>query len=170
MTPIVRTATPGDLDGVIDVLAECSAWLRTKGIVQWPDRFPRARILPAQEAGDLYVVADGSLLVATVTLGWSDPMFWGDRDDAGFIHRLGVRRSHAGLGSGILTWASTEAVARGRRYLCLDCLSTNRRLRRYYEDHGYSVVGESAGPIDHDHTIAHGPWTALLYERPLDPT
>ena len=168
MLPDVRRAQPDDLDEVIDILAECTAWLRSKGIVQWPDRFPPDQLLPALEAGDLYVVDHGRSLAATVTLQWSDPMFWGDRTDAGFLHRLGVRRSHAGLGSGILQWATAEVLAHGRQYLCLDCLKTNHRLRRYYADHGYSVVGELTGPCDHAHTTAHGSWTAMLYEKAVN--
>jgi len=46
---------------------------------------------------------------------------------------------------------------------------TNHRLRRYYEGHGYSVVGELAGPSDHAHSVAHGQWTAILYEKILNP-
>ena len=168
MLPAIRTAEAEDLAEVIDILAECSEWLRSKGIVQWPERFSPAQLLPSLEAGDLYVVEDGPTLAATVTLQWSDPMFWGDRADAGFLHRMGVRRSHAGLGRDILRWASAEVSARGRRYLCLDCLSTNRRLRRYYEDDGYTPVGELTGPPDHAHTIAHGMWTAILYEKSID--
>jgi len=169
MPPVVRTAQTDDLDEVIDILAECSAWLRSKGNLQWPERFPRDQLLPSLEAGDLYVVDNGSDLVATVTLQWSDPMFWGDRTDAGFLHRMGVRRSNAGLGTGIMQWASAEVLVRGRQYLCLDCLSTNERLRRYYEDIGYSVVGEMTGPSDHAHTVAHGLWTAILYEKAVNP-
>jgi len=169
MPPVVRTAQIDDLNEVIDILAECSGWLRSKGIVQWPERFRPDQLLPSLEAGDLYVVDGRSALAATVTLQWSDPMFWGDRTDAGFLHRMGVRRSNAGLGAGILQWASAEVLARGRQYLCLDCLSTNDRLRRYYEDHGYSMVGELTGPSDHAHTVAHGSWTAILYEKAVNP-
>lgn len=168
MLPIVRTAEAEDLDDVIDTLAECSSWLNSKGIVQWPERFARAQLLPNLDAGDLYVVDGDTSLAATFTLQWSDPMFWGDRADAGFLHRLGVRRSHAGLGSDILRWTFAEARSRGRQYLCLDCLSTNHRLRRYYEDHGFSVVGELAGPTSHPHTVAHGMWTAVLYEKSVE--
>lgn len=168
MLPIVRTAEAEDLDHVIDTLAECSSWLKSRGVVQWPERFTPAQLLPIFEAGDLYVVDGGPSIAATFTLQWTDPMFWGDRVDAGFLHRLGVRRSHAGLGSDILQWAFAKARSRGRQYLCLDCLSTNGRLRRYYEDHGFSVVGELAGPPDHPHTVAHGLWTAVLYERPVE--
>jgi len=166
---IIRTAEPEDLDEVIDILAECTAWLSSKGIVQWPGRFSSAQLLPSLEAGDLYVVEDETFLAATVTLQWSDSMFWGDRKNAAFVHRMGVRRSHAGLGRDILNWASTEASGRGRQYLCIDCLSTNHRLRRYYEDHGFSMVGEMSGPIDHAHTVAHGSWTAILYEKAILP-
>jgi hypothetical protein len=165
MPPIVRRAQPDELDQVIDILAECSAWLIAQGIVQWPDRFSPADLVPDLEDGDLYVVPDGSSLVATVTLQWTDRMFWGARGDAGFVHRLGVRRSHAGIGGSIMEWASTEVPSRGRYYLCLDCLCTNVRLRQYYEELGFTVVGAVNGPTEHAHTIAHGPWQAILYEQ-----
>jgi hypothetical protein len=168
MLPVVRTAEPEDLDEIVDVLTECSAWLKSLGIIQWPDRFSSDQLSPSLEAGDLYVVDADTRLAATVTLQWSDSMFWGDRTDAAFVHRMGVRRSHAGLGRDILKWASGEALSRGRRYLCLDCLGTNHRLRGYYEDRGFSMIGEMSGPIDHAHTVAHGPWTAILYEKAID--
>ncbi len=43
-----------------------------------------------------------------MNLQWSDPFFWGDNDtDAGYVHRLAVRRDHAGRGFGeaLLAWA-----------------------------------------------------------------
>jgi protein-tyrosine phosphatase len=80
---------------------------------------------------------------------------------------MGVRRSHEGLGRDVLKWASAEASGRGRRYLYLDCLSTNHRLRRYHEDHGFSMVGEMSGPIDHSHTVAHGPRTVILDKKAI---
>ena len=124
-------------------------------------------LLPALEAGNLYVVPDETCLAATVTLQWTDSMLWGDRGDAGFIHRLGVRRSHAGMGRSVVEWAAKEVLSRDRHYLCLDCLSTNLRLRRYYEEVGFIMVGEMAGPAEHAHTMAHGRWQAVLYEKSL---
>jgi hypothetical protein len=58
MLPIIRTAGPEDLDEVIDISAECTAWLSSRGIVQWPGRFLSAQLLPSLEAGDLSVVDD----------------------------------------------------------------------------------------------------------------
>jgi GNAT superfamily N-acetyltransferase len=100
-----------------------------------------------------------------VTLQWSDPPFWGDRHDAGFVHRLAVRRSHTGSGRALLDWAEGQVAARGRSFVCLDTLSSNTRLRRYYEDMGFRAVGEITGPADHPTDPALGQWRATLYEK-----
>jgi GNAT superfamily N-acetyltransferase len=163
----IRRAVEEDVSDVLAVLAEATAWLRTKGIVQWPDRFPRSVIAAALDSGGLFVATEGSAIVATVTLLWSDPSFWGDRDDAGFVHRLVVRRSHVGLGRTLLEWAADQVRSKGRSYVCLDCLGTNERMRRYYEDLGFRLVGEVPGPADHPHSDAHGSWSAALYEKAI---
>ena len=163
----VRCAGPGDVEKVIEILAEASAWLRQIGITQWPDRLPRTLILGAIEQQDVYLAISGDEIAATLTLQWSDPSFWGERDDAGFVHRLAVRRSHAGLGAWLIDWAEQQAANRGRMFICLDCLSTNTRLRRYYEVLGFRPVTEIVGPEDHPHGAADGPWRATLYERAI---
>jgi GNAT superfamily N-acetyltransferase len=163
----IRQAGHGDLPTVIDILADTAAWLKTKGIVQWPDRFPPSVVISAMDGADLYVVAKGVEVVATITLQWHDPSFWGERDDAAFVHRLAVRRGHSGLGRSLLDWAAEQARSKGRTYLCLDCLSTNQRLCRYYEDLGFRAVNEVAGPSEHPHSAAHGAWSAILYEKPI---
>src|SRR5437879_5282141 len=117
--------------------------------------------------GFLYVGVVAAETVATVTLAWSDPPFWGDRADAAFVHRLAVRRSHAGLGRLLMEWAERHAAERGRSFLCLDCLGQNARIRRYYEDLGFRLVGMIPGPTGHAHTNAHGPWDAALYEKAI---
>jgi GNAT superfamily N-acetyltransferase len=163
----IRRAVDGDVEEVIDILAESAAWLKTRGMVQWPDRFDQALIAATVERDELFVAADAGLTVATVTLQWSDPMFWGERDDAAFVHRLAVRRSHAGIGLRLLDWAKQQTMLNGRQFLSLDCLATNARLRRYYEDLGFRPVGEVSGPSDHPHSAAHGSWQAVLYEMAI---
>ncbi len=160
MPLIVRRAVPTELDQIIDILAECSAWLKGRHIDQWPDRFSPTVLLPDLEAGNLYVVPADSCLAATVTLQWTDSMFWGERADAGFIHRLGVRRSHAGIGRSVVEWAAKEVLSRGRQYLCLDCPSTNLRLRRYYEELGSRWLERWPVPpntLTRWHTVDGGP-------------
>jgi GNAT superfamily N-acetyltransferase len=165
----VRSAALEDVDAVADILAEVSAWLRGKGIKQWPARFPADFFHGYVRREELYVATVEGAIVGTVTLQWLDPPFWGDRQDAGFVHRLAVRRSHAGCGRTLLDWAERKAVERGRSFLCLDTLSSNTRLRRYYEDMGFRVVREISGPADHPTDPALGRWLAVLYEKAIGP-
>jgi GNAT superfamily N-acetyltransferase len=162
---VIRPAGPEDVEAVADVLAEVSAWLQSKGIAQWPDRFSADFLLGYTRRRELYVATEGGDVVGTVTLQWSDQPFWGDRQDAGFVHRLAVRRSHSGSGRALLDWAEGQVEAKGRSFLCLDTLSSNTRLRRYYEDIGFRAVGEITGPADHPTDPALGQWRATLYEK-----
>ena len=76
--------------------------------------------------------------------------------DAGYLHGLCVRRAGAevGLGAALLDWAGRRVAAAGRRWLRLDCMAANPRLRAWYEGLGFSYRGE-----------AEEGWAAL-YERP----
>jgi GNAT superfamily N-acetyltransferase len=163
----VRPAGPDEVELVGDILAEASAWLQSKGIAQWPARFAPEFLLGCVERGELYVATDGGRIVGTVTLQWSDPLFWGDRQDAGFVHRLAVQRAHAGGGRDLLEWVEGEVKARGRSFVCLDTLSSNTRLRRYYEEMGFRTVGEITGPAEHPTDPALGGWRAVLYEKAI---
>jgi protein-tyrosine phosphatase len=42
----------------------------------------------------------------------------------------------------MLAAAERRIAEAGRAYCRLDCVATNTRLRGYYEDAGYTVVGE----------------------------
>jgi ribosomal protein S18 acetylase RimI-like enzyme len=151
-------ATADDVDEVLDVLAEAAAWLRERGIEQWPSRFPRAQIVESIGRGETYLVHEGDSTVATFALQWEDPLFWGDRPpDGGYVHRVAVVRAFAGrgLGARIVDWAAEQVAARGRRYLRLDCMAENGRLRRYYEELGFEHRGD----------VERGTWGASLYER-----
>jgi GNAT superfamily N-acetyltransferase len=111
-------------------------------------------------------------VVGTVTLQWDDARFWGEAGSdgrAGYVHRLAVRRTHAGTGLGalLLSWAADEVLAAGRSRLRLDVVSHNRPLRRYYESVGFTFVRDVTG----DWTAANGTprtWRTSLYERPID--
>jgi RimJ/RimL family protein N-acetyltransferase len=64
----------------------------------------------------------------------------------------------AGIGSYAIRWVIDEAGLWQRRYLRLDCLADNPRIRRYYESAGFTLCGE---------TVVAG--TRLsLYEMRLD--
>jgi hypothetical protein len=167
-TPIVRAGTMEDVPRVLDLLGEASAWIRTTfGIAQWPDRFPTEQIQRDAMEGSLFVTEADGMIVGTLSLCWSDPHFWGDRSDAGFVHRLAVGRSTstAGLGEGLLSWADYEIIRRGRAWLCADVIYENTGLRSYYERLGFEMVGEVSGDSAHPSGATPDRWRAGLYQR-----
>ena len=139
-------ARPEDADAVYALLHEAAVWLTARGISQWkPGALPRSVVEAGIARGEIFVVRPAGGLVATLQLEESDPGTWGDdAGDALYLHRLCVARSEAsqGLGLQLLDWARTEARARGRRLLRLDCVASNARLRRYYEAAGFLARGE----------------------------
>jgi GNAT superfamily N-acetyltransferase len=139
----VQRARPDDVDVVLAVLADAAAWLRARGVEQWPDRFPAEWVLPAIEAGDTWLAELDGQIVGTLVVQWDDPLFWaGYPSDAGYLHRLAVRRHGAGLGGRLLRWAERQASGAGKSYLRLDCVASNESLRAYYERAEYEYVGD----------------------------
>lgn len=159
----VTLAGPDDVDTVMAVMTEVAQWLITKGMDrQWPPVIPREFIAASVGKGEVYLARLNGGVAATVALQWSDQHIWGDRpDDACYVHRLAVRRQHAGQGLGLmlLRWAESVACQRGKGYLRLDCWAENPVLVRYYANAGFTQVGE----------VTVGTWKGALFERALQP-
>jgi GNAT superfamily N-acetyltransferase len=158
---------PDDADTVLELLAEASAWTESIGYTNWPARFPTKIVTRGITKGELFVVDATGGVFATVALLWSDPMIWGERaDDAGYVHRLVVRRDRAGTGLGaeIIDWAAGQVSAAGRDRLRLDASADNLPLCSYYERLGFQHRGSATGELDQpDGTVRR--WTQRLYER-----
>ena len=124
----------------------------------WPEEFPRGPYEESIAAGEVYLLRRGGAPVGMLLLQWSDRELWGDvPEDAGYVHKLAVRRAYAGEGLGreMLRWAEGEAAAAGKRYLRLDCMADNPPLRAYYERAGFEPRG-----------VVYGAgWSACLYEK-----
>jgi GNAT superfamily N-acetyltransferase len=156
----VRRARAEEVGEVVAVLSEAAAWLRSRGIDQWPDPYPPGWVAPSVERGETYLAREHGTVVGTVTLRWADPAFWGEQPPvAGYVHGLAVRREFAGRGPELLEWAEEQVREEGRDRLRLDCRTDNASLRRYYEEHGFEHRGD---------TTVHDFQTSL-YERRCRP-
>ena len=167
-TPQFRVATPDQAAEVLSVLDEAAAWLAARGIAQWPTRFELSWVADAISRGETWLVEAGGAVAATVTLDWSDPL-WADADGgAGYLHRMAVRRNGAGLGPVILGWAADVARRRGCDALRLDCVTSNGRLRAYYEAAGFAHRGDVTVGGAPGQRLGEGPVTQVSrYESPL---
>jgi GNAT superfamily N-acetyltransferase len=139
----------GGVDRVLGVLDEAAGWLSARDVQQWPLRFPARLVRPGVEAGHTWLGYLDGVAAATITLTWADPLWPPDDGLAGYVHRLAVRRTAAGLGARLLEWAAGAIRDEGRSVLRLDCVATNARLRAYYESAGFRHRGdvrEAGGP------------------------
>jgi ribosomal protein S18 acetylase RimI-like enzyme len=130
---------------VAALLDEATVWVGERGYQQWPLPFPREELAAAVERGEVYVAEVDGDPVATMTLLWDDPMYWGERPpDAAYVHKLAVSRACAGqrIGEALVEWADRTAAAAGRQFLRLDCLGDNPGIRSYYERLGFEHRGD----------------------------
>lgn len=156
-----KVAQPEELPLVMAILAEAAAWLKGKGIDQWPsppNEHWQRRMAEAIQRKEVHTVGVVNNRFGMVRFTWADP-YWPDDNLAGYVHSMAVRSDMHGqnLGGLILFWAIRKAKREGKQFLRLDCLARNGRLRRYYEEQGFSYQGEV---IDHD-------YVAALYEKEI---
>lgn len=167
----ITVAIPADIDDVLTILKESARWLASRGINQWRvDGFPRELIAGDISRGEVYVARRDRRAVGTFTLQWSDDLFWpGSTHDAGYIHRLAVRREARGLGVELLKFAERATAATGRKLLRLDCFSGNAALCSYYERAGFVRVADVAVDGRDDATVPEstGRFFARQYEKSL---
>jgi protein-tyrosine phosphatase len=162
------SVVPATLDQAASVLRlrdDLARWMLEHDIQQWrPGELPLEWIEACVSEGWVYVVLHGERVIASVTIVWDDPLMWGERSEpAGYIHMLMVDRSFAGygIGSSLLAWTEHFIADSGRHLARLDCVRSNRRLRRYYGRAGYEVVGYKDLPE------VEWAFEAALYEKPL---
>jgi GNAT superfamily N-acetyltransferase len=165
----IALAVPTDLDDVLDILRESARWLASRGINQWRvEGFPRELIAGDISSGEVYVARRDRRAVGTFTLQWRDELFWpGAADEAGYIHRIAVRRETRGLGVELLKFAERATAATGRKLLRLDCFSGNAALCGYYERAGFVRVADVAVDGRDDATVPEstGRFFARQYEK-----
>jgi GNAT superfamily N-acetyltransferase len=145
MSIAIRQATREDTPALVQTLTEAANWVEQldRSIMWVEGELEEHRVRAEAEAG-LFVVAeaDGEV-VGAMRFQLEDRLFWPDLDgrDSVFIHRLAVRRSHAGRGlsTALMQWAVDRARALGKRYLRLDCDADRARLRALYEKFGFRL-------------------------------
>ena len=145
MAIVVRQATADDTHALVDILTEALQWVeRLDGTIMWVEGELEEGLVRAEAEAGMFVVAEAEgRIIGAVRFQLEDQLFWPDIDgsDSAFVHRLAVRRSHAGQGvsTALLQWAVDRARTLGKRYLRLDCDADRPRLRTLYERFGFRL-------------------------------
>lgn len=165
--PAFRRATPAEAPLLVRLRDTAALWQLAHDIDQWkPGEKDEAHFLHRMREGEIWLSHTDASPTGAYELWWDDPAAWGPRPpDAGYIHRLMTTPHTAPPGTGrtLLTHAESRITATGRPYARLDCLSSNPRLRTYYESAGYRVVGEQQAKKDG----LGSPYAVTLLEKRL---
>lgn len=143
---IITPAEPHDVSKLLAFREEAAAWLRGLGSDQWSRPYPADKLLATIEAGTVFMLRDGHTTAGTITLtSQAEEGLWTEKELAEpslYINKLTVAREYAGqdLGGRLLDWAGDRAHRAGAQWVRLDAWTANKRLQRYYLDHGFTYV------------------------------
>jgi len=144
--PAIRLGGADEASTAIAIWKEAALWLIAREQALWTvEEFDAMPVAQLSHAGQLVLGFDGEDPVAVMTLQDEDELHWPDarRDSALYLHKLAVRRAHAGQGwsARMLEWACARARQRRRPFLRLDC-SPIPKLTQLYEAQGFARVDE----------------------------
>jgi GNAT superfamily N-acetyltransferase len=148
----LRRATEHDQNLIVGLIDGAAEWLRTKNTDQWAQPWPSLddrshRILRDLRAGRTWIAWDDGSPIATITADSQDNSIWPQharRDQAVYVCRLVVSRTHAGRGIGaeLLDWAGMRGLRHhDARWIRVDVWTTNRALHAYYQQQGFEFYG-----------------------------
>jgi len=136
---VITERAVADLGVILALSIKASDWLAQRDINQWAVAWPNPeeqnrRILTSIEAGETWMIRDeNEATMGTVALDtFSDPQLWTpveQADPAMYMHRLIIRRKHAGLGTEVMDWACHRAHRLGLHWLRIDVWTDNIGLR-----------------------------------------
>lgn len=160
------------------LVIEAAQWLQqSKDTDQWERPWPdlagrRERLLNDLLKGKVWMVWDGDVAAATITVDTEEPLdlngrpIWPEERhhrSALYVRRVIVGRRYAGLGLGAALMDWTAAAARrehGTELIRIDVWTTNLALHAYYEGLGFIRHLSAAGLGDYP--------SQALFERRAD--
>jgi ribosomal protein S18 acetylase RimI-like enzyme len=148
---MIREATVGDLDAILEITKSCAKKLVSKNIFQWNDYYPNRRAFENDLYKKwLYVTIKESKVIGCVCVSdFMDDEYtavkWLTANNNNiYIHRLAVHPAYQGLGFAQKMMSFAERFARKKEYksIRLDTFSKNISNQRFYEQRGYKKLGD----------------------------
>jgi GNAT superfamily N-acetyltransferase len=147
---IIRLATPNDMPGIMQLIAEVVTAMNAAGNFQWDSTYPNPAVFENDIALHQLWVADADGRIAGIAAITTDqePEYaevgWDLAETAIVTHRLAVSVHHRGQGIAgqLLQQAEREAISRGIKTLRIDTNSNNKATRQLFPKLGYEYAGE----------------------------
>lgn len=140
------TVSTGEVDNAINIMKEVAAWGRSVGYRVWLDEWlTRDELMTEDVEKENFCIGrvDG-IDACTMILQWKDSDFWADAPlyEAGYLHKLCVRRAFAGknIPKKVVEYAKEQCRVRGVKYLRLDTGWNETKMKEIYTGLGFEIV------------------------------
>lgn len=117
------TVSKGDINGAIKIMKEVAAWGRSVGHRVWLDEWltPEGLLTPEVSTENFCIGQMNGTDAGCMILQWSDSEWWPNApiNEAGYIHKLCVRRDFAskGIPHEMIEYAKVECRKKGQNIL-----------------------------------------------------
>lgn len=147
---MIRKAKLAEIPEILELTRACGKEMESRGIFQWNEHYPSRIILEKDvDRGELYLLENstgllGIIALTTIMDAEYKSVQWLTPNGANlYVHRLAVNPKFQGLGYAQRLMDFAEAVAREGNFISirLDTFSQNPRNQKFYEQRGYSRLG-----------------------------
>ncbi|ACT01170.1 GNAT family N-acetyltransferase [Paenibacillus sp. JDR-2] len=143
----IRSIDESEIDLFIEVLTEGARWIAANKNRMWDESDLHVQsLMDGLTINHFYAAFMDGEIAAVMILQDEDSFFWPEdqEGEALYLHKLCIRRKHAktGLSGSMIRYAKSFAEVSRKKFLKLDCAADRAALRQFYEQHGFTLVGE----------------------------
>jgi ribosomal protein S18 acetylase RimI-like enzyme len=148
---MIRLSKILEIPDILNITKACACTMSARGIFQWNEHYPdRDTFLKDLERNELFVYEDDSKIVGVVVVTelkdqeYEEIEWIAPEGRNHYIHRLAVHPDFQGRGYARKLMDFAEKMARDRDAVSvrLDTFSRNKRNQKFYEQRGYSRLGD----------------------------
>lgn len=157
---MIRIANYQDIKSVLELTKACASHMVDNCIFQWNEYYPNKEAFEKDiKRKELFVLQSDNLIIGCIvvssfmdeeykSISWLTP-----NKNNFYIHRLAVHPDHQGKGHAqqLMDFAENKAKQEQKVSIRLDTFSQNSRNQKFYNNRGYSQLGQIFFPKQSKH-------------------
>ncbi|MBE5966261.1 MAG: GNAT family N-acetyltransferase [Lachnospiraceae bacterium] len=147
-----RKATTADADGILKIIRQAQAYLKSRGIDQWQNNYPNLETIQKDIREQIgYVLVKDSLLLGTAAVSFDgestyDRIYEGEWKSIwpyGVVHRIAVHEEYKGQGLSSVMLERVEEICleKGVHSIKVDTHEENLSMQKLLEKNGFAYCG-----------------------------
>lgn len=149
---IIRKANINDIDGILMIVNDAVALLKSNKVNQWQNGYPNREVfLNDIKKGTLYVACDEDVIAGVCNLCFDkDPSYekvylgnWLTNDNYLVIHRIAVKKEyyHKGVANMMFSFSEELALNNNVKSIKIDTHKDNIPMKQILKRNGYQECG-----------------------------